>query len=402
METSKLYPSYTICVTQALSSSPHPLTIDDLLAQVERQRPLGKGARDAIYRAVRELYQAVPVASSQIGWLSHLLQGSSFRHPLTAAESRRGFLLLDELEHAVFFPQFFQRQKTELRQVVVELMGGQTLHAEAAVERNQWTLRLGLPFAEWIDAQGGQSQDDILILVEDAVKGHYRFRLQPHESRDEGAIHQQNQQLALAAETLMSHFRRTDKVIPVWELAALLVGRELYHSPIPPDELHSVLHEYSALRLTDDGAGYFLDRQVPAKDEPVAQKKNKAYQPPSLGNKKPGLPSSRPGFFADSTGKNVPPDDDDDGELCDDYAAYLEAFRLSELPGPPLLHGEYHLLEAELELLLALEDEFGQLLPEQNDRMESLANRLLIDLDSLEFDDDEEDGGDDGFVFWKN
>jgi hypothetical protein len=34
--------------------------------------------------------------------------------------------------------------------------------------------------------------------------------------------------------------------------------------------------------------------------------------------------------------------------------------------------------------------------------MESLANRLLIDLDSLEFDDDEEDGGDDGFVFWKN
>ena len=307
METSKLYPSYTICVTQALSSSPHPLTIDDLLAQVERQRPLGKGARDAIYRAVRELYQAVPVASSQIGWLSHLLQGSSFRHPLTAAESRRGFLLLDELEHAVFFPQFFQRQKTELRQVVVELMGGQTLHAEAAVERNQWTLRLGLPFAEWIDAQGGQSQDDILILVEDAVKGHYRFRLQPHESRDEGAIHQQNQQLALAAETLMSHFRRTDKVIPVWELAALLVGRELYHSPIPPDELHSVLHEYSALRLTDDGAGYFLDRQVPAKDEPVAQKKNKAYQPPPLATRNQVSPRPDPVFLQTRPGKTSPP-----------------------------------------------------------------------------------------------
>jgi len=48
METSKLYPSYTICVIQALSSSLHPLTIDDLLAQVERQRPIGKGARDAI------------------------------------------------------------------------------------------------------------------------------------------------------------------------------------------------------------------------------------------------------------------------------------------------------------------------------------------------------------------
>ncbi len=403
METSKLYPSYTICVAQALSSSPQPLTIDDLLAQVERQRPIGKGARDAIYRAVRELYQAVPVASSQIGWLSHLLQGSSFRHPLTAAESRRGFLLLDELEHALFFPQFFQQQKNELRRVVVELMGGCTLHAEAVVERNQWTLRLGLPFAEWIDAQGGQSQDDILILVEDAVKGHYRFRLQPHESRDESAIHQQNQQLALAAEALIGHSRRAEKVIPVWELAALLVGRGLYHSPIPPDELHSVLHEYSALRLTDDGTGYLLDSQVSAKSEPVAKKHNKAYQPPlPPGNKKSGIPSSRPAFFADSTGQSLPPDDDDDGEFCEDYAAYLEAFRLSELPGPPLTHSEYHLLEAELELLLALEEEFGELLPEQNDRMQSLANRLLIDLDSLEVDDDEEDDGDDGFVFWRN
>ncbi|MFZ4851237.1 MAG: hypothetical protein ACOYL7_19100, partial [Caldilinea sp.] len=120
------------------------------------------------------------------------------------------------------------------------------------------------------------------------------------------------------------------------------------------------------------------------------------------GNKKPGIPSSRPGFFADSTGQSLPPDDDDDDEFCEDYAAYLEAFRLSELPGPPLTHSEYHLLEAELELLLALEDEFGQLLPEQNDRMQSLANRLLIDLDSLEVDDDEEDDGDDGFVFWRN
>jgi hypothetical protein len=112
METSKLYPSYTICVAQALSSSLHAAH-DRRFARpgwsVDARS--AKAQRDAIYRAVRELYQAVPVASSQIGWLSHLLQGSSFRHPLTAAESRRGFLLLDELEHAVFFPSSFNNKR---------------------------------------------------------------------------------------------------------------------------------------------------------------------------------------------------------------------------------------------------------------------------------------------------
>jgi hypothetical protein len=107
----------------------------------------------------------------------------------------------------------------------------------------RWTLRLGLPSPSGSTRRGGQSQDDLLILVEDAVKGHYPVPPASRtKARDEGAIHRRNQQLALAAETLMSHSRRTDKVIPVWELAGLLVGRGLYHSPIP-DELHSVLHD---------------------------------------------------------------------------------------------------------------------------------------------------------------
>lgn len=106
MEKSERYPSYATCVARALSASEQPLTIDGLLSVIGRQRPLGAGARRAVYRAVRELYQAVPVAPSRVGWLSHLLQGNTFRHPLTAEEVRRGYLLLDELEHAVFFPQF--------------------------------------------------------------------------------------------------------------------------------------------------------------------------------------------------------------------------------------------------------------------------------------------------------
>jgi hypothetical protein len=88
--------------------------------------------------------------------------------------------------------------------------------------------------------------------------------------------------------------------------------------------------------------------------------------------------------------------------FAEDYAAYLEAFRLSELPGPPSSTANTICSKPNWKLLLALEDEFGQLLPNRTTGWNRSPNRLLIDLDSLEVDDDEEDGGDDGFVFWKN
>ena len=107
-----------------LSSSQSPLNMDSLLDRVADQRPMGKGARSAIARAVHQLFQAVPVAPDCVGWLSHLLRGATFRHPLTSEEVRRGYLLLDELEHIAFFPQFFQFGRAEDRKVTISLFGG--------------------------------------------------------------------------------------------------------------------------------------------------------------------------------------------------------------------------------------------------------------------------------------
>jgi len=421
MAKSGRYPSYTTCVARALSASTEPLSIDALLLTVSRERPLGKGARHEIYRAIRKLYQAVPVAPSQFGWLSHLLQHSTFRHQLSAEEARRGYLLLDELEHAVFFPQFFQDQRADVRRITVELMGGPVLAAELAVERKIWSLRLGVEFAEWIDELGGQSHDDILILVQNAVEGRYMMRLQPRESRDEAAIREQNIRLARAAEELVASSRRTDKVMPVWELAALLIGRNLYRSPIPPDDLHMVLHQYSALRLSEDGSGYVLDSRGATK-----KKKMVALRNPTSPNRRASDPSGDTladfdTAFSTSELKDNDPaawleddkrffDMENEEDTCPDYESYLEAHRMSEGTEEALSHSDYHLLEAELEMLLGLEQEFGYLLPEQSQRVDDLAERLFIDLESFrseieDYEDDEDDGldgSDDGAWFWKN
>ena len=92
------YPSYVNCVARVLSNSSQPLSVDTLISHIEHQRPITKGARRAVYRAIGQLFQAVPVTTSHYGWLSCLLKGNTFRHPLTNDEARKGYLLLDELE----------------------------------------------------------------------------------------------------------------------------------------------------------------------------------------------------------------------------------------------------------------------------------------------------------------
>jgi hypothetical protein len=398
------YPSYTTCVARALSASPQPLTIDALLSTIGRQRPVGAGARQAVYRAVRELYQAVPVAPSRVGWLSHLLNGSTFRHPLAAEEVRRGYLLLDELEHAVFFPQFFQNHRADVRHVTVELMGGPLVTAEAGIERKMWSLRLGSEFSAWIEEQGGQGRDDIVITVKDAMLGDYLMRLQPRESRDEEAIQEQNMRVAMAAEEVISSLRRADKVIPTWELAALLIGRDLFSGAVPPDDLHMVLHKFSMLRIQEDGAGYTYDHRVSSS----AVKHPASGQAHLASDGADDLPAP-PEWEVTEPMAWIDDDDTLDGEAgedtCIDYESYLEAHRMEGGPGEPLSHSDYHLLEAELETLLGLEQEFGYLLPEQNKRVDDLADRLFIDPESLREDDDADfpdHFDDDHSPFWKN
>ena len=406
MGESEQYPSYTTCVAHALSASPRPLSIDALVAQVGRQRPVGGGARGAIYRAVKQIYQAVPVAPSQIGWLSHLLHENIFRHPLSPDEVRRGYLLLDELEHAVFFPEFFQNQMSDDRIVTIELLGGPTIMAQPAIERKTWSLRLGRPFVVWIDEQGGESRDDIIITVRDAAAGVYSLRLQPHESRDEEIVRGRNVQLALAAEEIISTLRSDEKVLPAWDLVALLVGHGLFVEPVPPDDLHMVLQRYSLLRYRDD-VGFVLSENVPAG---TGRRLNTSGGAMAIEEQLRGPVAWDEDEAAPTDGKDEEPRsggfDGDDDDPCDDYAGYLEHHNTMNPQRTPLSHGDYHLLEAELESLLGLEQEFTYLLPEQQQRVDELADRLYLDPDTLraelEFPDDFDDPDLEEPPFWQN
>ena len=398
------HPSYATCVAQALSTSRLPLSVDTLLNKIAGQRPLGKGARSAVYRAISQLFQAVPVSPGRYGWLTHLLASTVYRHPLTSEEARRGFLLLDELEHTVFFPQFFQSNRAEDRTLTIELFGGPTIQAEASIQRKTWSLQLGPEFTAWFEEQGGQVKDDLLILVKDADMGVYELRLNLREMRDERAIRQRNIQLALMAEELVAENRRARLAMPTWELVARLVGRGFYNELPASDDLHYVLHEFSMLRFRE-GLGYQLE--TGDEDRDYAERRQMAYaladDLEDDGDELQELNRRYPAPWDDDPAETAGPllGDEDD---CATYQAYLESLRIVEPDGEALSHEDFHLLEAELEMLVRLEQEFDHLLRDQEVRKEYLAALLFIDPNEfLETDwDDSDDPDMDGPPFWAN
>lgn len=405
MGNTERYPSYLSCVAQALSTSPHPLSVDALISSIERERPITKGVRQAVHRAIKQLFQAVPVAPNRYGWLSRLLNNNVFRHPLTSEEARRGFILLDELEHAVFFPQFFQSYQPEERRLKIDLLGDAVVEAEAYVERNTWSLRLGKVFVEWINELGGQGRDDLLIFVHNAVEGDYTFRLQPRESRDETAVQNRNMRLAVLAEEIVGDNRRASEIMPTAELAARLIGKGFFRDPAPSDDLHYVLHHYSEL-LFRNGLGYMQGAAHSEAEEMLWGNTplwaGEAGSNDSFTEYQEFLPQPRESMddlFEDGASAGFMDDS------CPSYEAYLQSFSDLDQADEPLSHSDFHLLEAELEGLISLEEEFGYLLPEQTARKDQLAERLFIDPETL-LDNNDADGSDfndfDDPPFWQN
>jgi len=379
-------PSYTDCVAAVLSGSPKPMTIDELLGEIEQMRMVGSGGRSAVYRAVSGLYQAVSVTRGNYGWLSNLLAGNTFRHPLAAREARNGFLMLDELEHALFFPEFFQTYRPVSRTLTIELLAGPTLTASAYIEQKTWALSLGPEFSQWIEHVGGGRGDSIVIQVVDAVAGHYILRLQPYESRDGRAIHGRNMAVARLAEAVVRDDKQVRSAMPTAELAARLIARGAFRSEMPTDDLHYLLHELSELQLVDGGYALREEGDLPGDDQLTAGidlDTSAADAAMTLFGWDAGSSQSDTLWDLLETDDKVEDSFHDADEICSAYSSYLERCADTDRIDSPLSHEEYHLLEAELEYMVALEIEFGWLLPEQEARRDELANQLMLDPDSL-------------------
>lgn len=422
MAASKRFPSYLDCVRAALSSAASPQTFDELVSRVADMRPAVKSSRASVYRATEELYEAVRLepytqrfnGDTRIGWLSRMIQGSTVRHSLEREEVRGGYVRLDELEHALLVPHFFQDLTAEERPLTVELFGGDVVDAAVKSNRDVWSLEVGRPMVQWLDDQGAMSDDDLILHVVDAFEGRYALRLQPREVRDEDAIDARNRQLARAAEEIAVGLGREQESIYTWNLVARLLANGHYRELPAPDDLHYVLQEYSRLEMVS-GMGYEVDIAGASLAAPSRPDTDAGTRARTRGR----AVSASPARMGQRGGRNTPADiakgrgqemqafewgGSEEEDSCEAYEEYLEAFREEKRDGAPHSHDDFHLLAAELEALVDLELEFGYLMPDQNQRKTDLADRLFIDPESLVDGSWDEDGpdtfGTDSPAFW--
>ncbi|MEZ4659824.1 MAG: hypothetical protein R2911_19895 [Caldilineaceae bacterium] len=397
-----MMPDYFTAIAHALHAADQPLTVDELVHRTAQHLPSTHETPQAmVHRALEKLYQAVPVGSGKYGWLSTLLQNNWVRHPLTTEEAEQGFLLMDELEHAVFFPQFFQTHRSNGRILTVDLLGGPTIKAEAYIERKTWSLKLGPEFVQWVEELGGQGRDDLLIWANNARDGHYTLRLQPREARVDSEIQERNIKLALMAEELIRQNRHQWDVMPTWELAARLVANGAFMDTTPPDDLHCILHQYSLLHYS--GSGYMLKSEVghvgqapdsvaltpyvnPYDHAHTASIENNAILTAESDSYQwdfaSGVEETQELWQVADVG-NVAASP----ESLTDYDAYLDSLCRMGLIDSPLSPDQFLLLQHELEFLVSLERQFGYLLPEQKSRQKELKALLLIDARILRDDD---------------
>lgn len=380
-------------VAGVLQAAPQPLALSELIERMSVNRPSESNVADLVQKAIDQLYQAVRMPSGEIGWLANLLQGSRIRHPLTADEAERGFLLMDELEHSAFFPEFFQSHRSSERSLQIELFGGPTISAEAYIERKTWSLYLGEQFVQWLDMQGGQEGDDLLIMVDEPKNGRYTLRLHPREARDNSLIHNHNIHMALLAEEIVRSQSGEHDILPTWELTASLIAHDVYADDVPPDDLHCVLHQYSLLHYT--GPGY----TTKSSDKKLDRTKHAG----DYGNPVDSVRFTQsPGavFDVPAAEQNPKPhrDDNDLVDLTDaaweseQYQDYLDRLYESGRSQMPLTPNEFALLKAELDALTELQEEYGYLLNEQQQRQYELYTGLFMDVDIWE---DDFDGWDD-------
>lgn len=398
-------------LAETMQQTPETISLDALCSKlVETFDVTAESAIITVKQVMTELYQAVEVKEAEYGWLTNLLNGSNIRHPLTSDEAESGYLLLDELEHAVFFPEFFQTHQPDDRVLHIQLFGGPRIPAEAYIESKTWALRMGDQFIEWVDMQGGQGRDDIIIMVDNAAAGEYTIRLQPREFRDDNVIQGRNVQLSLLAENIVRRSCLPNVAMHTWDIAAALLVNNLFDDMVPPDDMHCVLHQYSMLRFNGKVGYLFNPDDVKGADEDLAER---AYPPF-------GFSESTDSERSDSKGKNsngksqtivdvemVIDVSDEHAELDNhndaDYDYYVEKLYQIGLVDAPLNQNDFLLLKAELKALMHIERQCGRLLDEQRHRRHELISFLLIRPETLLDDSDIPDQQDfDDPACWDN
>jgi hypothetical protein len=232
-------PSYAQLTRDIVQTTTEPLTVDEILARVNAQRPITtKNPQNTIRAAIQDSAMIVHVGAGYYGWKTRVIKNSILRYTL-----RESDLLMDVLQYSdelqdALCPTFFAKKPyQDFGPANVILPDG--VATEFPFERlyqGVWGTHATPEFWEWLETQKADAGDHLIFQVLNAEERQYSLTFQSRRERDERAIAERNQQFL---ELIIKMLNRPYSAAP-WEITTHALAHGLYRHPVPPDPLHEI------------------------------------------------------------------------------------------------------------------------------------------------------------------
>jgi hypothetical protein len=233
-------PSYTQLTHDVVHRSSVPLTLDEIMEQVNALRPITtKNPRSTIRGAIGASRLIVSTGDGRYGWMQRVINGSIIRQTLRESDILMEVLQWSEELREALWPTFFAKQKYMDRGPVIALLpnGKTTEFTLEHLYEATWGTHVTPDFWEWFNTLNTKAGDHLLFKVEDGEAKRYSVTYQSRAERDEEAIAARNE---MFLEMVEKKLNRPSGAAP-WDISAHALATGLYQHPIPPDPLYELL-----------------------------------------------------------------------------------------------------------------------------------------------------------------
>jgi hypothetical protein len=235
-------PSYTQLTHDVVHGLPEPLTLDEIIEQVNALRPITtKNPRSTIRGAIGDSRLIVSTGDGRYGWMQRVINGSIIRQTLRESDILMEVLQWSEELREALWPTFFAKQKhRDLSPVIAMLPNGKA--TEFTLEHlyeATWGTHATPDFWEWFNTLNANAGDHLLFKVEDGEAKRYSVTFQARADRDEEAIAERNHKFLKMMEKMLN---RPSGAAP-WDISIFALATGLYQHPVPPDPLYELLRD---------------------------------------------------------------------------------------------------------------------------------------------------------------
>ncbi|NTV99764.1 MAG: plasmid pRiA4b ORF-3 family protein [Oscillochloris sp.] len=233
--------NFTELIHQTIRDAGRTLTIDEIAAQVLNLSggESTKSLKNTIRNAITQSTAIIAPSEGNYGWKSHMLNGAVHRLILQDKDLTEHTLMIDDLQRDLLEPNgpgTYKYGVSGLPQL--ELASGPTIEV-ATIPRPFDDDMLNLPesFWEWLERQGAQPGDSLLLTAIDTDARRYSLSYEPAADRDNEAIAERSQ---LVVDAAVHYVHRTRGNVFIRDIAGYLNASGIFHqipAPLPFTEL---------------------------------------------------------------------------------------------------------------------------------------------------------------------